>query len=573
MRRPCRQALLAIIGLGLAACTLASPVPSQPAAAGPQPVPGGSRTLVAVVRVEPESAALRPIQGGRFEGFGFTRRLFNAELALFDERLIPHPYLSVALPQLNSETWRVFPDGQMETTWRLRPGVVWHDGVPLSAQDFVFAWRVYAAPEFGVASTAPFPAIHEVVAADDRTLVIRWRQLYADAASLTGTRAIRVLPRHLLELSFQEASPDAFANAAYWTREYIGLGPYRLDRWEPGSFLEAGAFDQHVLGRPKMGRIQVRFISEVNTALANILAGEVHFVDTAIGLEQAWTLQREWEPRGAGSVFFQPNLWRGPAFQLRPEFATPRSILDVRVRKALAHAVDKQSITDSIYQGVMAVADFMISPTSARWGSAVASGVVKYPYDLRRSEQLMNEAGFVKGSDGLFASPTEGRFASELKTAASPQWEGEVLIMASDWRKAGFDVQSAVLPRALSTDPESRVTFPGMFTSSQSLGDQTMVVYTTAQIPRAENRWRGGNNRGGWSNPEYDQFANAFSMTLEPSERAQQVTQMARIFTDELPVISLMFVTQPYAYVAALRGIMPVAESDLTWNIHEWELQ
>ena len=138
------------------------------------------------------------------------------------------------------------------------------------------------------------------------------------------------------------------------------------------------------------------------------------------------------------------------------------------------------------------------------------------------------------------------------------------------------DPASSIVPLASgsSIDPEARVTFPAMFTSITSQGEGALDAFTTAQIPRVENRWRGGNNRGGWSNPEYDRLLDAFAATLEPRERTAQVAELARIFTEELPVISVLFLAQPYAHVAGLRGVQPVApEGNITWNVHEWAFQ
>src|SRR5262245_22812347 len=65
-----------------------------------------------------------------------TTRLFNAALALIDEQGAPRPYLASELPQLNTDSWRVLPGGRMETVWNLRPGLTWHDGESLVAEDF-----------------------------------------------------------------------------------------------------------------------------------------------------------------------------------------------------------------------------------------------------------------------------------------------------------------------------------------------------------------------------------------------------------------------------------------------------
>src|SRR5436853_7549194 len=118
----------------------AAPPPEMSASAPP-------RTLIMASNTEVQSLApkmIGPTNPAR------TTRLFNAALALVDNQGEPRPYLAEALPQLNTDSWRVFPDGRMETTWRLRPGLTWHAGTALAADDFVLAWRVHAAPTLGV---------------------------------------------------------------------------------------------------------------------------------------------------------------------------------------------------------------------------------------------------------------------------------------------------------------------------------------------------------------------------------------------------------------------------------------
>src|SRR4029077_5823767 len=123
-------------------------------------------------------------------------------------------------------------------------------------------------------------------------------------------------------------------------------------RWEQGVFIEASAFDGHVLGRPKIDRMKMIFISDANTALANILAGEVHLAaDTAIRLEQQATLKREWGPRQAGAILQHQNQWRAAFIQFRPDVAAPKALQDVRVRKALAYAIDREAINAALYDG------------------------------------------------------------------------------------------------------------------------------------------------------------------------------------------------------------------------------
>jgi peptide/nickel transport system substrate-binding protein len=527
--------------------------------------------------VEPAGLANKPLQQVGVS-LHSTKRLFNAELAILDEKGLPQPYLAEAIPQLNTDTWRVFPDGRMETTYRLRPNLTWHDRTPLTAEDFVFARRVYGTPEFGLAASPPINAIEEIVAPDPQTVVIRWDRSYPGADSLVEEDFIP-LPRHLLEQPLEQALAagagglESFGAHPYWTREFIAAGPFRLDRWEPGAFIEAVAFDGHVLGRPKIERIRIVFIGDANTALSNLLAGEVHLgMDLAVGFNQAVTLRREWGPRDAGTVLLHPNQWRATKVQFRPDFVNPRALLDVRVRQALAHGVDKQMVNESIYQGEGIIAETMIASTMDYYPLAERT-MTKYPYDPRRSEQLMAEAGFSRGSDGVYTSATDGRFSPELKTNASPEFETEMGAMAAIWRQNGFDIQEAVLPAAQAQNAQVRASFSGMYTHSSGLGEAALIEQITARIPGPDNRWQGG-NRGGWSNPEYDRLVAAFNTTLDRSERARQIVEMVRISSQEMFAISLFFAAQPMVHVAALRGPQLVAPGAVMgWDIHRWEFR
>lgn len=559
------------VALTLAACGPAPRAPSAADARAPAGQPG--RSLVAVVRVEPSTLAVRPL-GEAGVALYLSRRIFNAELALLDDRAQARPYLAEALPQLNTENWRVFPDGRMETTWRLKPNLSWHDGTLLSAQDFVLSWRVYSSPELGFSGSPPWSAIEEVVAPDERTLTIRWHRPYPDAGSMTAReRELPALPRHILQAHFEEQI-DTFPNHLYWTREYVGLGPYRLDRWEPGAFIEAASFEGHVLGRAKIPRLKLIFSSDANAALAAMLAGEAHLAaDTSLRLEQVTTLRQEWGPREAGTILPHANQWRAVVFQLRPDLATPRAILDPRVRKALAHTIDKRAINEALYHGDGIPADFIV-PTTSQLGGALEGAMIRYPHEARRAEQLMAEAGFTKGGDGFYTTGPGVRFGIDIRTNAAPDNEAEMAIMASGWRQAGFDVHEVVTPAALAQNAEVRATFPGMYSNNTNAGEASLISQTTGNIPRAENRWRGG-NRGGWSNPDYDRLVEVFNTTLDQGERVRLVAQMARTFTEDLPAISLFFRTQPWAYVAALRGLPSAVapEANVAWNVHEWEFQ
>jgi peptide/nickel transport system substrate-binding protein len=529
------------------------------------------RTLVIAARNEPASIAGKPL---RQAGIGLytMQAVFSASLAILDDGGLPRAHVAEALPQLNTESWRLLPDGRMETTWRLKPGVLWQDGTPLHAEDFVLGWRVYSTPQAGTAGTPPINYMEDVRALDERTVQIAWSQPYPEADELVSD-LFSPLPRHIMAQPFQQGQWDAFDIHPYWSREYVGLGPYRVVAWEPGAFMEAAAHDGYFLGKPRIPRLRFLFVPDPNAAVANVLAGEAHLVmEGTMQFEQWLTLKRTWENTREGQVLLHPNQWKATRFQLRPELATPRGLLDARVRRALAHAMDKAAINDTLFSGAATLADGVIPPHTAEF-EAADRATVKYPYDLRRSQQLMSEAGYTRGPDGTYVSPSEGRFTADLTSHAGTNNQEEITIIAYGWREAGFEVREVMLGRAQAQEAQPRATFPGMYHNSQGLGVKTLQDHATSGIPSEATRWIGP-NRGAWSHPEYDRLAEALNTELNRTERMRLIAQMSRLFSEELPAISVFFANHHWAHVAGLKGPKVVAPgSQMAWNIHEWEFQ
>ena len=569
-----RSRLIAILTLTVAATACAGPAPQgRPTDSATAPGQQVSRTLVAAIRDEPGNIALNPFtQPG--QATYLIKRVFNAQLSYVDNEAAPFPYLAEALPRLNSDNWRIFPDGRMETTWKLKPGLVWHDGTPLSAEDFVFSWRVYSTPELGNSQGPPFVQLEGVAAPDDRTIVFRWKGLYPGAATMyEHNREFPALPRHIIEAPFQQTSADAFVNLPYWTHEYVGLGPYRLERWEPGQFIEAAAFDQHALGRPKIPRVRLAFIGDDNTVLASLLAGEIQLTaDAAARLSQVPILKEGWVPSGAGAVHLHFNQYRTVYIQFRPEFLEQRALLDRRVRAALFHAMDRQAVTDSVYGGEAPLGDFLLPPLGDL-GRAADRAAVKYPYDLRRSEQLMAEVGYARGPDGVYASPTGGRLAFEVQTQAASDNNAEIAIVADGWKRAGFAAEQRLLSGPAARAPDLLATFPGTLINSTSASLGLINDFRSTSIPTRENRWN-GSNRGGWTDAAYTGLAETFATTLDPELRLDQMGRIARIFSEELPALTLFYRSVVFAHPTALTGLMNAPpESTVPWNMHEWELR
>lgn len=546
--------------------------PSAPGAAGEQAQDSegsvaAQRTLVVAVRGEPPSLAAKPVTA--FSGsLNRPRELFNAQLDFLDERGLPQAQLAEALPQLNTETWRVFPDGRMETTYKLKPYLTWHDGTPLSAEDFVLAWRVYATPDFGQAASPPIGQMAEVVAPDARTVVIRWRQPYPDAGSLD--RDFQGLPRHILAEPFRDLDPIAFSSHPFWTTEYVGLGPYRVTGWEPGAFLLGEAFDNYVLGRPKINEIKVVFINDPQTALANIMAGDVHLVaDPLFGVIEGQTLEQRWAEDQGGTVVYSPVGMRTSVLQQRPDHVESPALLDLRVRKAVRLGMDAASAID-VLSGAKAILAHTITSPRVDFYPEIERVIEKYAYDPRGAEQLMGEAGYVRGPDGFFVGSDGQPVQFSVASSAGERQETEAAIYVSSLRQTGFEVSQRVVPVQQIRDPQLRALLPGIQIRG---GADEHLSYTSEQVPGPRNRWH-GDNRGGWSSAEYDRIFGAYMTTLDRSARIKQVAELERLLNLDAAVVPLMFNVYTVPHVAALKG--PVARhvplsGDAFLHVHLWE--
>jgi len=534
-----------------------------------------TRTLVIADRHEPIDLAPKILALG---GANRTKRLFNASLALIDSKGQVRPYLAEALPELNTESWRVQPDGSMDTTYRLRAGLKWQDGEPFGADDFVFAWQVYDS-KVGPFLSTPQDQIDSVDAPDPRTIVIHWRSPYPDAAALTDT-LLDPLPSHLLSQPFaaykqDPAARDTFLNLSFWTNDYIGAGPYKLTNWDHGISLEGQAFDGHALGRPKIDRIIERIIDNENTVLTNVLADEVGYAArTTLRFNHAKTLQSDWEPAGKGRVMIDPQAALFVQTQFRPEYQRSPQLLDVRVRRALAYGIDKQGILEALYDGESTIADTYIS-RQIPYYAEIDRALTKSPFDPRQLGQQMSAAGYVQDSGGFFGRAAGDRFRPDFDVANSVDYERAQQIIADSWRRAGIDVQTTVTPNEQQRVNEVRHTVPGMTIPGAGVGAErdTMTSFLTVQIGSPANRWS-GNNRGGWSNAEYDADFDAFNSVLDASARHQSVAHAMAVLSTELPGFPLYYNIYVEAAVTSLKGpdIGGPGTTDY-WNVQDWTWQ
>jgi peptide/nickel transport system substrate-binding protein len=512
------------------------------------------RTLVMVHGGENISYAMKEIQpaGGTTANTrtAEAKYLFNANLVFLDDRSLPYPVLAESIPELNTSSWQVLPDGKMEITYRLKPNLTWHDGQPLTADDWVFAWRVYANPVFGISSSGGLRYLEEVTAPDSRTVVQRWKQGFPDAVREVLT--VPPLPRHILEQPYQELQPEPFMGLKAWREEYVGLGPWKLDRFEPGAFVEGVAFDGFVFGRPKIDRVKVVYMPDTNVAIAALLSGDVHFsMESLLHDDEGPLLQQGWAANKGGIVLSEPIATRAVEFQGKPEFANPTELAtDVRVRQALAHIIDRQALLEVLTNNTAILRDLYTHPKEDFYDIVAQAAPIRYRPDQRRAQQLLEEAGFTRSTDGAWRTPSGERFTLESWYLASGTNERESHIMVDSLRRFGVEATSHVWG-VQRVSNEDRAKTPGMFA-----GSKADPRFHSKEVSGPDNRWTGANRYGFVPRESMDAYVEGWDTTLDRSQRVQHMAVMERIANAELPALPMYFRARVLGHSSALKGVV-----------------
>lgn len=541
-----------------------APAPSRPVSAGEGPAAVGptgpsQQPIVIVGRIEP------PILNDRIDRMGLGSPLITVSLADKDDRDLPFPILAERLPSQSDGSWTVNADGTMRTVYTLRPNLTWHDGAPLTAADFVFAHRVYTDPAVPMTTRQPENLMSEVVARDDRTLEIHWKQIYVEAGALIRSQ-LAPFPRHLLQAAFDEDKATFAQNSFFTSEQYVSNGPFRVARWELGVAIYLDAFPGFALGKPKIERIELRAVQDANTIVAGFLGGSINFSQyTAIDVEQALVLKERWSSTKDGVVYDQSIFGTSYGeFQRRDVPGRQRATEDVRVRQALAFLVDKEALAEAKYRGLGGAADTGYPrglPIRAKLDGVIA----KYPYDPRRAETLMNQAGWTRGPDGVFRDGQGTPFDLDVRGPA--ERETDITILVDMWKRGGIVASPFVVPRAQTDDVETRVNFPGIAISAAT-DDVLAFNVTCDQAPTAQNRYT-GKNRGSYCNPELDRLYFLSLQTLDPVQREDILVELERLYTSD--VAHLLLTYQPrVAASRGISGIKPPARHTYYWNIWEW---
>ena len=536
---------------------------------GPGDAPGSEtgapKVLTIAIQREPQTFGTFVGSQGSAGPTTHVAQIVHNYLAIENERGVRQPQLAVDLPSVEKGTWRLNPDGSMDTTWRVRPNIKWHDGTPFTSADLLFSFTANRDPDLPRPIGRAARLMESATAPDAHTLIVHWATTYVRADEDAG---LGPLASHLVE-DLYRTDKQAFVNGPHFTTEFVGLGPYRLVTWEQSSHIELARFDDYFLGRPPLDKVIVRFVDDPNTMIANILAGAVDVVlPPGVGMQNAVEIKQRWEGTGNQVHVGLTAGLEQVEFQHRPEYARPTGGITNRlVRQGLFYAMDRAALVEVATHGFAPAADSWLRPDDPI-RPEVESAIPQYPYDPSRAQQLLTQSGWTRGADGaLVHAENRERFELEIRAREAASERG-MNIIADQWKAVGVQSTLLVVPPSRRQDIEYEATRPGVLISNPRGDSLYGDRLHSRTLSSASTRWQ-GSNKAGYSNPRADDLFDQLSLTIATSQRAALQREALREVFDDLAIMPLFWEIQPILALGDVKARLGGTEP--TWNIFEWD--
>jgi len=487
-----------------------------------------------------------------------------------------------------AESWAVAED-QKTWTFKLRKGLRWSDGKPLTADDVAFTWRVIYDTNINNVVRDQFlidgkPFV--VTNLDDLTVRVVTPDIYAPLLEFFG--AVPIMPRHIIEPAVKEKRFEAAYGVSTSANQVVGSGPFRLKEYKSGQHVLLER-NPHFFGVDSKGQRLPYFdniiwlsVPDLNAMALRMLQGETD-VHQFVRPDEIDRFQEE-AKRGKfkllelGTQMDPTYLWFNQNTNIsktgQPVVAPIKLkwFRNQKFRQAIAHAIDRPSIIQSVYAGRAKPNYGFLSASNTRWFNP---NTPEYPYSLEKAKALLAEIGIQdRNGDGILEDAEGNKIEFTLFTNAGNTIREKIgVFLQEDLKKLGVQLNfqrldfRAVVEKINATyDYEAALLSFGGDSIDPVLNMNVLRSsgFTHAWFPRQEKpstEWEA----------RMDELMIAQLKTLDFAERKKMFDEVQRIFGEQLPMISLI---APQAYAAVntrLANIRPsvVAHMRVTWNADE----
>jgi peptide/nickel transport system substrate-binding protein len=446
-------------------------------------------------------------------------------LVQYDPGLILQPRVA--------ESWEISPD-RTSVTFRLRPGVRWHDGRPVTADDVVFSVNKVLEPAVENRVWAPLlKSLVSVEALDASTVRARYEQATPDF--LEAWR-LPLIPRHV-------AGDDEDLLTGAFSRHPVGCGPFRFVSYQPGSEIVLEANDDYWDGAPAVDRLVLKIYADQRTAYQALLTGELDIVTVTSALWEEARASAQAE-RFESFAYAMLSVWLVMWNQdgSNPFFDDPR------VRRAMVHALDREPFIDSVVRGLARPGATTYHPDTI-W----ASPDVEPPaHDPELAARLLGEAGW-RDEDGDGVLERNGkpfRFSLMIPVSTQQLTDHIAVWLQQSWAEIGVlaeidKLEWQALRERRNAHRFQAASFSLTFTASP---DHFDLYHSSAR--------EGGYNFQGLSDPEVDRLVEAGRASFDPDERLAIYHRLQRRLIELEPLTCLFYFSSPVLHDRRLQGVV-----------------
>lgn len=524
-----------------AAAALALALAGLGAACGDGDAGGERRGGTVVVGVRSDFGSFNPVtSSGQYDMELMNYALFTP-IVRYDADLGIEPYLA--------ESWELL--GDTGVVFTLRDDVRWHDGQPVTARDVEFTFNL--AKDEQTASLLGTAFLAEVAAAeviDDRTIAFRFARPHAQALEDFFWPP---LPRHLLE----NVAPAELRNAPF-NREPVGSGPFRFGQWRANEQLVLTRNDDfpEALGGPAAAeRVVFRIVPEASTLLTELLTGSVH-VDIPLLPDQV----RQVRENSSTQLHSFPGRtvyyigWNNA----RPPFD------DANVRRALAHAINRQEIIDALLYGEGELASSTIPP----WHD-MHPDVESLPFDRTRAQQLLDEAGWLdRDGDGIRENAQGQPLSFTMMSSDDALRRSVIEVVQNQLRQVGADVQVRVLEFQTMLQNHRERNFDAVFTN-WVLDNFQLAAAPTSLFHSREADTQMSANRSTVRIPALDDALERATTTTDEAQLRDAWREFTEIVQREQPVTFMFWLNELAASRTNVGGVEMDPRGELR-SIAQW---
>ncbi|MEP7291050.1 MAG: peptide ABC transporter substrate-binding protein [Chloroflexota bacterium] len=464
-------------------------------------------------------------------------------------------------------------------TIKLKDGLLWSDGEPLTADDLVFTYQMIMDPANNFSQgSAVREAVSSVAMVDDTTFTITFSSPKPFPEDMAGSPGIAtILPAHIYRPIYDADGSIEFADENQ--DPTVFSGPYVLSDWRRGEQMSFTPNANYVLGQPKIGEVVIRFFPDTDSEYAALAAGQIDFVPN-ISEGDMPRVAASSEDLQLVTVFggYIESLWlniRGEDFPAAGHVA----LQDPDVRTAIRYALDRDTITTELLAGATSGTDSVYANSPFEDTSL---GVT--PYDPEMAMQMLDDAGWVdSNNDG-----TRDKDGVELVlrySTTDAQWRQNVQAVISQQLEAvgiGIVQESYPATEFFGTWANNGINASGNYDIAEFANNTALTnpanvtVYESLNCDqRVGDANPGGQNYTGYCNEAIDAAAQLTISSLDPAERQDAANTIQTILRDEAPVLTLFPRGDNYAYNTTRFANSITIGSGVgnTWfDILDWEL-